>query len=473
MRPALLALAFPLLLTPLPAQTSPAQPTPTQLATNQLTAAEDEQRLRDLLHITTLRPAVSPNPNAPSLANYDESKANPWPKLPNPLVLDDGKSVTSAKVWWTQRRPQIVESFDREVYGRVPANVPKVTWHIVSATSGFEGGTAVITKRLIGHVDNSAYPSISVDIEASLTVPVAAKPVPVILELTFENYPHPANRPAAASPTEWKQEVLAKGWGYALLYPTTLQADNSAGLTQGIIGLTSHGQPRKLDDWGVLRAWAWGGSRLLDYLATDPYVDARHVAVEGHSRMGKAALVAMAYDQRFAIAYINSSGAGGANLARRHYGEQLENIAAANEHHWVAGNYLKYAALSPKEITPADLPVDSHELIALCAPRPVFIGGGTTEGGDGWADVRGTFLAEVAAGPVYKLLGKKDLGTDTFPPVGTALITGDLGFRQHPGGRTPIPDYPTFLDFATRYLSPPSTEPKSPARQSSSPAPSA
>jgi hypothetical protein len=199
----------------------------------------------------------------------------------------------------------------------------------------------------------------------------------------------------------------------------------------------------------------------MDYLATDPAVDARHVAVSGHSRFGKTALVAMAYDSRFAVAYINSSGAGGANLARRHYGEQLENIAGTGEYHWMAGNYLKFAEHSPKEITPADLPVDSHELIALCAPRPVFIGGGTTEGGDGWADVRGTFLAEVAASPVYKLLGARGLAdehgpTATFPPVGTPLIAGDLGFRQHPGGHTPIPDYPTFLTFAARYLDPPS-----------------
>ena len=201
----------------------------------------------------------------------------------------------------------------------------------------------------------------------------------------------------------------------------------------------------------------------MDYLETDPAVDAHRVAVEGHSRFGKTALVAMAYDPRFAVAYVNSSGAGGADLARRRFGEQLENIAGTGEYHWMGGNYLKYAELSPKEITPADMPVDTHELIALCAPRPVFIGGGTKEGGDGWADVRGTFIAEAAAGPVYKLLGKKGLSDDSgpndaFPPVGTALIAGDLGFRQHPGGHTPLPDFPTFITFASRYM--PSTPAK-------------
>jgi len=447
------------------AQTAPAQPAP-PLTPAPLTAAQDHQRLLDLLHITALRPGVSPNANSANPVNYDEAKANPWPSLPNPLLLNNGKPVTTAKIWWNQRRPQIVELFDREVLGRVPANLPAVHWQVVSTTPGSDGGMATVTKRLIGHVDNSAYPAIAVDIEASLTLPAnAAKPVPVILEFTFENYPRNPNRPPPPPPPPepeptWKQQVLAKGWGYALLYPTTLQADNGAGLTQGIIGLANHGQPRKLDDWGALRAWAWGGSRVMDYLETDPAVDAHRVAVEGHSRFGKTALVAMAYDPRFAVAYVNSSGAGGANLARRHYGEQLENIAGAGEYHWMAGNYLKYAELTPKEVTPADMPVDSHELIALCAPRPVFIGGGTTEGGDGWADVRGTFLAEVAAGPVYKLLGKQGLSdehgpTGTFPPVGAALVAGDLGFRQHPGGHTPIPDFPAFIAFASRYLSRP------------------
>jgi hypothetical protein len=442
------SLALALLLTPALAQTAP-QPAPVQL-----TAAQDHQRMLDLLHITELRPGVKQNSTGPNAVNYDESKANPWPTLPDPLILTNGKRVTSQKIWWNQRRPELVELFDREVLGRVPANVPAVQWEVVSTTSGTDGGIATVTKHLVGHVDNSAYPAITVNIEASLTLPAhATKPVPVLLEITFENYPINPNRPPAPPPPPekeptWKQQVLAKGWGYALFYPTTLQADNGAGLTQGIIGLTNHGQPRKLEDWGALRAWAWGGSRLMDYFETDKDVDAGHVAVEGHSRFGKTALVAMAYDPRFVVAYINSSGAGGADLARRHYGEQLENIAGSGEYHWMGGNYLKYAG----PLTPADMPVDMHELIALCAPRPVFIGGGTTEGGDGWADVHGTFIAEVAAGPVYKLLGKKDLGTETFPPVGTALISGDLGFRQHPGGHTPIPDFPTFITFASRYM---------------------
>jgi hypothetical protein len=185
----------------------------------------------------------------------------------------------------------------------------------------------------------------------------------------------------------------------------------------------------------------------MDYFETDKSVDAKQVGVEGHSRFGKTALVAMAYDPRFAIAYISSSGAGGAQLYRRNWGERLENVAGSGEYHWMAGNFLKYAG----PLTPNDLPVDSHELIALCAPRPVFIGGGATNG-DGWADAQGMFMAAAAASPVYELLGKKGLGTTTFPPMETPLIDGDIAFRQHHGGHTPAPNWPTFLTFASRYI---------------------
>jgi hypothetical protein len=255
----------------------------------------------------------------------------------------------------------------------------------------------------------------------------------------------PNARPPSGPP--WQEQVLAKGWGYAAYIPTSVQADSGAGLTQGIIGLVNKGRPRALDDWGVLRAWAWGASRALDYFETDKSIDAKHVGLEGHSRYGKAALVAMAYDPRFAIGYISSSGMGGAALYRRRFGELLENVAATNEYHWMAGNFLKYAG----PLKPDDLPVDSHELIALCAPRPVFISGGATES-DGWVDAKGMFLAAAGAGPVYELLGKKGLPSSEFPPMETALISGDVAFRQHSGGHTPGPNWPTFLMFASRYM---------------------
>jgi hypothetical protein len=420
--------------------------------------------MMDLLGIKELRPGASGSANAPNAANYDESKADLYPNLPDALVLNNGKPVTSAKAWWSERRPQIVELFDREILGRVPANLPRVTWEVVSTTPEKNGDVDVITKRLVGHVDNSADPAIVVNIDLTLTTPAhAAGPVPVMMEFGFSRefmeamarrFPQPAAGAAPAGPT-WQQQVLARGWGYAELVPTSVQPDNGAGLAEGIIGLANKGQPRKPDDWGALRAWAWGASRALDYFETDPSVDAKQVGIEGHSRYGKAALVAMAYEPRLAIGYISSSGESGAKLYRHIFGEEIGNVAAASEYHWMAGNFLKYDG----PLTIADLPVDAHELIALAAPRPVFISGGATQG-DGWVDAKGMFLAAVAAGPVYKLLGKKDLGTTVFPPIETPLIDGDVAFRQHSGGHTPAPNWPTFLEFASRYLHAPAAKTK-------------
>jgi hypothetical protein len=438
-----------------------------------LTAQQDHQRLMDLLGIASLRPGANgSNPQAANAANYDESKANPYPNLPDPLVLKNGKKVSSPKLWWQRRRPEIVEDFDKEIYGRVPKRTPKVTWEVTGTAHTNNGAVAVLTKQLVGHVDNSACPAISVNIQLSLTTPAnAAGPVPVMMQLAFNfgpgfgrfrgtNAPAGTNGPGRgafpggagqAGPT-WQQQVLAKGWGYAVLTPTSVQADNGAGLAEGIIGLCNHGQPRKPDDWGALRAWAWGASRALDYLETDKAVDARHVGLEGHSRYGKAALVALAYDTRFGIAYVSSSGEGGAKLHRRNWGELVENLAGTGEYHWMAGNFLKYAG----PLHWNDLPVDSHELVALCAPRPVFISAGTDRG-DAWVDAKGMFLAAAGAGPVYKLLGKKDLGTTEFPPIETSLLEGDVAFRQHSGGHTDAPNWPVFLTFASRYVPGPET----------------
>ena len=426
----------------------------------ELTAEQDHQRLMDLLHITALRPGRDSDPASSHAANVDESKANPYPKLPDPLVLEDRKKVTTARVWWKKRRPEIVEQFDREIYGRVPEQTPNVTWQVVSTTQESVGGVPAITKTLFGRVDNASYPLISVEIQATLTTPAnSAAPVPVMMEFGIdpavmrrlrEQFEARGQKfpPPPPGPT-WQEQVIARGWGYAIIIPTSYQADNGAGLTRGIIGLCNKGRPRKLDDWGALRAWAWGASRLLDYLETDKSVDAKRVGIEGLSRYGKAALVTMAYDQRFAIGLIGSSGAGGAKLLRRDFGETVENLAATGEYHWMAGNFLKYAG----PLTPGDLPADAHELIALAAPRPVFISCGSPLVEGGWVDDKGQFMAEVAAGRVYALLGKKPLETAEMPPIGTALIAGDLAFRQHDRGHTDGPNWPAFLQFASRYLS--------------------
>jgi hypothetical protein len=416
----------------------------------------DHQRMMDLLQISSLRRGRDgSHTNSPFYANYDESKANPFPDLPDPLALKNDGKVTTPEMWWNQRRPEIVEDFDREICGRQPANTPQVHWRVISKTLETNGTVPVVVQKLIGQVDNSRDTNISVNIQLTLGTPAnATAPVPVILQLSFNfaglkpfHGTHGFQNPALNNEPTWQRQVLAKGWGYAMLAPTSVQADNGAGLTSGIIGLMNRGQPRQPDDWGALRAWAWGASRVLDYFETDPAVDARRVGIEGHSRYGKAALVAMAYDPRFAIAYISSSGEGGAKLYRRNWGETVENVAGSGEYHWMAGNFLKYAG----PLNWNELPVDAHELIALCAPRPVFIGGGATQG-DGWADARGMFMAAAAAGPVYTLLGKKDLGTTNLPPIGTALVGGDIAFRQHPGGHTDEPNWPTFLKWADNYF---------------------
>jgi peptidoglycan/xylan/chitin deacetylase (PgdA/CDA1 family) len=414
----------------------------------ELTAEQDHRRIMNLLHISSLRRGPDGNPASPNAANFDEAKANPYATLPDPLVLEDGTRVRDAATWWHKRRPEIVEDFDREIYGRVPATTPAVKWQVTATERGLNGDTPVVTKALVGHVDNRAYPLVTVDLQLTLTTPANARgAVPVMLELGFGG-----RRPGPVPPgPTWQQQVLARGWGYAVLLPTSVQADNGTELTRGIIGLVNRGQPRQVDDWGALRAWAWGASRALDYFETDEAVDAKRVGIEGLSRYGKAALVAMAYDERFAIGFIASSGAAGAKLHRRHFGEQVENVAGAGEYHWVAGNFLKYAG----PLAPGDLPVDSHELIALCAPRPVFISAGSPEVEGGWVDAKGMFLAAVGAGPVYRLLGKKDLGTTEFPRMETALVGGDVAFRQHSGGHTAGPNWPTFLEFAGRYLSGP------------------
>src|SRR5262245_45439342 len=427
----------------------------------ELTAQQDHKRTMELLNIKQLRPGPSGNPKAPNAANTDESKANPYPRLPDPLVCKDGTEVTTAEMWWKKRRPEIVEDFDREVYGRVPKETPKVKWEVTATDKQTVGDVPVVTKKLVGHVDNSACPAITVDIQLTLTTPEKAPgPVPVIMEFGFffgGKGPPAGFGPKGGGPS-WQQQLLAKGWGYAIITPNSIQADTGGrtgkdgsyqGLTTGVIGLCNKGQPRKADDWGSLRAWAWGAGRALDYFETDKAVDAKRVGIEGLSRYGKAALVTMAYDERFAIGFIGSSGAAGAKLHRRDFGEKVENVAASGEYHWMAGNYLKYAG----PLTAKDLPVDAHELVAMCAPRPVFISVGShTLDGNGWIDAKGNFLSGAHAGAVYELLGKKGLGTREFPPQETALVDGEVAFRQHAGGHTTGPNWPTFLKWADRYL---------------------
>jgi hypothetical protein len=431
------------------------------------TAAEDHQNMMDQLRIRALRAGPSGNENAPNHANYDEATANPFPNLPDVLTLRSGKKVTTADMWWRERRPEIAGDFEREVLGRVPANAPKVKWSITNTLNTTVGGRAVVAKQLTGHVDNSSYPAINVDIEMTLVVPAGASgPVPVMMMFGRAALPGSAapggrggNPPSNDPPAT--EQLIADGWGYAGINPVSIQADNGAGLTKGVIGLVNMGQPRTPEDWGALRAWAWGASRGLDYLETDKSVDARRVGIEGVSRYGKAALVTMAFDQRFAVVLVGSSGEGGAKLHRRNWGEAVENLTGTGEYHWMAGNFMKYGASEATfgSRNAGDLPVDAHELIALCAPRLTFISYGVPEKGDAkWLDHQGSFMAAVAAGPVFRLLGAKDLGVagdynkEKMPPVNTGLLDGQLAWRQHDGGHTDGPNWKYFLPWADKFL---------------------
>lgn len=470
------------------------------------TNQQAHQYMMRQLGIRALRPGPSGFPGQPNPANYDEAKANPYPNLPNALTLNDGQKVTTAQQWWKMRRPQIVHDFEQYVYGEVPKNVPKVTWSVVAKEKEMVGFHPVIATELNGHVDNSSYPLINVNLRMTLALPTDVKgPVPVLIMFGPSRFPnpvqpspvdlarintalkalivkqdpslkqviaqHPAWNPVRSVPFQFPHlnadgglprqwELIAAGWGFATLDPQSAQPDNAAGLTRGIIGLVNKGQPRKPDQWGALRAWAWAASRALDYLQMVPGVDAKHVGIEGVSRYGKAALVTMAFDPRFAMVLVGSSGKGGATPFRRNFGESVTNLTGG-EYYWMAGNFMKYGASKATfgSMNPGDIPVDSNELIALCAPRLTFISYGIPSKGDAkWLDQRGSWMATVAASPVWTLLGSRGLGvtgnyrTVPMPPVNDGLLNGKLAWRQDDGGHTDAPNVKYFIRWVDKWI---------------------
>ena len=385
------------------------------------------------------------------VSNYDEAKVGDY-KLPDPLVLQDGKSISTADQWFKQRRPEIIKLYEHEIYGRVPERAPALKFTVAETEANALDGTA-IRKHIVGRLGNSADgPPVNV----WLYLPAKAKgPVPVLLNLTFFGN-DPGSVPTLARTNNGRPQFnlmgpltnsLAHGYGYAAVCYTEFEGDSTANsITLARKLALPPGQTKPApDEWGTISVWAWGASRVLDYLQTDPAVDAKRVALIGHSRLGKTALWAGAQDPRFAMVFSSCSGEMGASLARRDYGETIDDMVA-NLSWQFAENFRKYSGHWN------DMPVDAHMLIALNAPHPVFITAGTQ---DQWADPRGEFLAAVAAEAVYRLLGQKGLGETEGPPLDKPLIAGAIGFLYHTGPHAiTAADWQAFFDFARRYLKP-------------------
>ena len=419
---------------------------------------DNQEHMMKALGLTGLRPGRDGYSTDPAIgANYDESIANVSVSYPDPLVTADGRKVKNARMWNNVRRPELLKLFEDEVYGHIPDNVPGVNWKVVKEEKVMTGTVPCISRRLEGVMDNSSCPEISVTIQAEVVWPESATgAVPVIVEYGFMLGGLPFNIPGAPVRKDWKEQVVERGWAAATIVPTSYQADGGHGLRQGIIGLCNKGGYRKPGDWGSIRAWGWGLSRLIDYFESDPRFDGSKVAIEGNSRYGKTALVSAVFDERVASAFVSSSGEGGASPWRRNIGETLENLAGAGESHWMCGNFIKYAA---DPLSPSDLPVDQHELIALMAPRPVLISSGTY-GADKWQDLLGMYICTLMASPVYELLGAGGItpgmypgeNINLYPGTNVGRMKGRLAFRQHDGGHEPGPNWPYFLDHFDKFV---------------------
>jgi hypothetical protein len=384
------------------------------------------------------------------VTNYYEDRAGAY-ILPDPLVLHNGAPVRDGDAWFAMRRPEILSRYQSEIYGRVPANAPQARFAVAVKEVPACDGTA-LRRHIVAHFTNG---SASVEANLMLYLPARAKgPVPVVLHVTFGGdplLPEPPSSPGLATPSRRfidmgpAADIVARGYAYAIVRYSEMQPDRTGTKTQGIIGLAlpaGASEPAP-DEWGTIGAWAWGLSRFMDYLETDPAVDAKRVALAGHSRLGKTVLWAGATDPRFALIYSSQSGEMGAALSRRDFGETVDDMAA-NFGYQFAGNFQKYAGRW------SEMPHEGHLLVALNAPRPVFV---SAADGDLWSDPRGQFLSLVAAGTVWRLLGKSDLGTTDMPALDTPVADGTLAYLVNKGPHVVSKlDWQTFLDFADRHL---------------------
>ena len=399
---------------------------------------------------------------------YDEAQV-PAYVLPDPLVMQDGTKVADAETWKSRRRPEVLRLFEEHVFGRSANRPEEIAFRIASLDAGALGGKATRKEITVFLTGKRGGPKM----ELLLYVPNAMrKPVPIFLGLNFYGNhgvsPDPGitlsrqwmrpnhqmgvvdNRATEASrgctAHRWQVEkVLDRGYALATVYYGDIEPDFPGGWKQGLRGVLSPQGDKtefKPDDWGAIGAWAWGLSRAMDYLDQEPVVDAKRVAVLGHSRLGKTALWAGAQDERFAIVISNNSGEGGASLVRRRFGEAIHHSVSMVPY-WYCQRYRQFAWHE------GDLPVDAHMLVALIAPRPVYVASATT---DLWADPRGEFLAAKHAEPVYRMLGRAGLGVDEMPPPDKSV--GDfIGYHVRTGDHDVTAfDWEQYLDFADRHF---------------------
>ncbi len=399
--------------------------------------------------------------------NYDEQKV-PKYDLPDPLVASDGTKVANAQAWREKRRPEILELFRAQVYGRSPVDRPKnMTFEVFDLDRKALGGTATRKQVSVYFSGEKTGPKMDILIYLPNT---AKTPVPTFVLLNFGGNHTIGPDPAVRLSESWMRQgqgvvnnrateesrgtasssypvgmILSRGYGLATIYYGDIDPDFDDGFKNGVHPAfdSASGGRRAPDAWGSIGAWAWGLSRAMDYFETDADIDAKRVAVLGHSRLGKTSLWAGAQDERFAIVISNDSGCGGAALSLRRLGETVERINTSFPH-WFCDNFKKY---NGKE---DDLPLDQHMLIALIAPRPAYVASADR---DLWADPRGEFLACKYASPVYALLGVDGLGTDQMPDLDHPIQKGMIGYHVRSGGHALTEyDWRQYLDFADAKL---------------------